>query len=511
MIGVFWRHAPWWMAIGAATLALFDVQLGIAGKALMLAVMAIGLVGAVVAPWADALPLAIAVSLFPGDIALLGTMLVLLFRAAASRSLRFGDSLRSMMFVGFFISAAGSALFGLIAVEARPIQCFVWMATLGAPLLLLGGASPRLPDHVAPLVSRFLVFALWLQVPVCVVQLVRHGGPEPGDWFAGSWNNQNLVGLWGATTLSVCAVRLLTGTATLRSPRAWMTQCGHLAAAVFLVWGASAKLYSASAFGAAGVVIVMVLIAGTGISRIGTLLRSSVVIIVILLAGALSESWVRDNFEGFMSNLENSEKRILLTRVALEMGERYNFILGVGPGMLGSRAASVASGDILYKESERPFARWLQPAPKPERWAMYGLWDAEVAEGITNRSAMVSMPFSGWGSIRAELGWPAVILLLSYFVSLSRQMAIIAMRYPAARTIGLAAAVGCVALLPMLFFDNLLEQPQIIGPLCMLVIATRGIAEAAREQAASASVRPPASESSVSQPRPSPSPFRGRL
>lgn len=511
MMGVFWRRTPWWMAVGAATLALFDLQSGIVGNALTLAAMAIGLAGVLVAPWADALLLVIAISLFPGDIALLGAMLALLSRAASSHSLQCDGSLRSMLLFGFFVSAAGSALFGLMAVEARPLQLFVWVATLGAPLLLLGGTSPRLADHVAPRLSRFLVFVLWLQVPVCVVQLVRHGELEPGDWFAGSWGTANLVGLWGATTLSVCAVRLLTGTTALEGARASGARCGHVAAAAFLVWGASAKSYSATIFGAAGVVTVMVLIMGTGISRIGTLFRSGVAIVVILLAGSLSESWVRDNFEGVISNWEISEKRILLTRVVFDIGQRYNPILGVGPGMLGSRAASVASGDILYKESESPFAGLLRPAPKPERWAMSGLWDAEIVQGITNKSAMLSMPFSGWGSLRAELGWPAVILLFFYFLSLSRQMASIAMRDPSARSIGVAAAVGCVALLPMLFFDNLLEQPHVMGPLCILVIAARGVAEAARERAASASVRPPVSKWSVSHPRPSPSPFRGRL
>jgi hypothetical protein len=207
---------------------------------------------------------------------------------------------------------------------------------------------------------------------------------------------------------------------------------------------------------------------------------------VILLAGVLGESWVQDNLGGLIWNWENSEKRVLLARVVFDIGQRYNSILGVGPGMLGSRAASAASGDILYKESESPFAGLLRPAPKPERWAMYGLWDAEVVEGITNRSAMVSMPFSGWGSVRAELGWPAVILLLFYFLSLAGRMASVAMRYPSARSVGLAAAVGCVALLPMLFFDTLLEQPHIMGPLSILVIAARGVASTPDKRAAAA-------------------------
>ena len=36
MIGRFWCWAPWWMAIGAAALALLDLQGGVAGTALML-------------------------------------------------------------------------------------------------------------------------------------------------------------------------------------------------------------------------------------------------------------------------------------------------------------------------------------------------------------------------------------------------------------------------------------------------------------------------------------------
>jgi hypothetical protein len=226
-------------------------------------------------------------------------------------------------------------------------------------------------------------------------------------------------------------------------------------------------------------------------------------ILVILLTGVLAQSWVRDNFEGLVSNWENSEKRILLTRVFFELGHRYNSILGVGPGMLGSRAASAASADILYKETEGPFASLLGPAPEPERWAMYGLWDAEVAQEITNKSAILTMPFSGWASLRAELGWPAVVVLAFYFVSLARQMAIIAARHPGARGIGIAAAVGCVALVPMLFFDNILEQPHFIGPLAILVIASRGVAaDLDRRAKASAVVRATAFETPAEQPHP---------
>jgi hypothetical protein len=511
MIDRLWCRAPWWLAVAAAVLALLNLQFTVTGKALTLGAAAVSVAGVLTAPAADALMLALAVSLFPGDAALLGVTLALLYRVARNRSLGFDGSLRSMLLFGFFVSAAGSALFGLIAIEARPLQWFVWIATLGAPLLLLGGAFLRLPDQFAPRLSRFLLFVLWLQVPVCIVQFVRHGELEPGDWFAGIWGDANLVGLWGAATLSVCAVRVLTRTVALEGTRGWILGCGHVAAAAFLIWGASAKLYSAAMFGAAGLVAVMLVIAGGGISRKRAVSRAAVAILTILLTGMLAESWVRDNFEGFVSNLENSEKQTLLTRVVFGVAERYNSILGVGPGMLGSRAASAASADVLYKETESALARLLGPAPKPERWAMSGLWDADVVEGVSEKSALLTMPFSGWGSLRAELGWPAVILLFFYLLSLGRQMACIAGRHPGAWSIAVAAAVGCVGLLPMLFFDNVLEQPHIMGPLAILVIAARGVRSGLREGAAASASGPVGFQSLANPLDPNSSPSRSRF
>jgi hypothetical protein len=512
MTGRFWRRAPWWIAGGVAALALFDLQFSIAGRVLTLVAVAIGLAGVLVAPLADAMLLAIAVSLFPGDAALLGVTLALLYRAARSQSLGFDGSLRSMLLFGFFVSAAGSALFSVMVVEARPLQWFVWTATMGAPLLLLGGGFLRLPHQFAPLLSRFLVFVLWLQVPVVAAQYARLAEVQTGDWYSGTWANPNLVGLWGAVVLSVCGVRLLTATTTLKGMRTWIVAGGHVLAAGYLVWGGEAKLYSAAMFGAVGLVTVMLFIAGIGIPRTATMLRSGAAIVAILLMGVLAESWVMTYAEAFFSNLETSEKRVLLTRVVFGVAERYNSVLGVGPGMLGSRAASAASGDVLYKETESALASLLGPAPKPERWAMYGLWDAEVVEGVTNRSALLTMPFSGWGSVRAELGWPAVILLTFYFLSLSRQMASIAARHPGVRSIAIAAAVACVWLLPMLFFDNVLEQPHIMVPLAILVITARGVASGAvKGTTARASDRSPASESATDHARPHSSLTRGRL
>lgn len=486
-MNLLWRRAPWWIACLAALLALFDVQFSSAGRAITSIAMAIGLAGVLCAPLIDALLLAIAMSLFPGDTLLLGVTLGLLYRVARRGSIRFDGSLRSMLLFGFFVSAAGSALFGMLAVESRPLQWFVWTVTFAAPVVLLGFASPVIPHAATSRIERFLLFIMWLQLPVCISQIARHG-TEYADWFAGTWNNSNLVGLWGAITLSILAARLLAAPRAPRGAKLWMRGGGNALAATFLVWGASAKVFCASVFGAAGIVLLMFLIASKSISRIGAVVRVGIGILAIALTALVAESWVQDNVEGFIANLGNSEKQVLLTRVIFGFPERYNSILGVGPGMLGSRAASAASAEVLFKDTGTVVASFLAPAPAPERWAMSNLWDAEVVEGVTNKSALLGMPFSGWGTVRAELGWPAAILLVAYLFSLGWQMVAIAAQHRSIRNIGIAAGIGTVALLPMLLFDNILEQPQIMGPLAILVIVTRGVARSASMDAMTTTV-----------------------
>ena len=158
--------------------------------------------------------------------------------------------------------------------------------------------------------------------------------------------------------------------------------------------------------------------------------------------------------------------------------------------MLGSRAANVASPDVLFKEVTSVASSLLGPAPEPERWALRGLWTVELAESIGSRSALISMPFSGWASVRAELGWPAVAALFMLLCTLASRLAGTATRYPEVFGIAAAAAVVCSGLPLMLIFDNVLEQPHISAPLVVLVMVARGYhraaASALRSRAATA-------------------------
>ena len=198
-------HGGW--PAGVAALTFFDLQFSIAGRALTVVAMAVGLAGVLAAPLADAVLLALAVSLFPGDAGVLSVMLALTVPGSKKPKpgIRWLAAFDAAF--GFFVSAAGSALFSVIAVEARPLQWFVWTATMGAPLLLVGGAFLRLPKQFAPLLLRFLGLCFGCKSRYVSRSYPRHGESEPGDWFAGVWGDANMVGLWGPSSLSVCAVR----------------------------------------------------------------------------------------------------------------------------------------------------------------------------------------------------------------------------------------------------------------------------------------------------------------
>ena len=244
MTGRFWRRAPWWIAGGAAALALSicnsvsRVSANARGRGDRLGWGACGTFGRRHVAGNCGVAVSRRCRAARRDAR------ALLYRAARSQSLGFDGSLRSMLLFGFFVSAAGSALFSVMVVEARPLQWFVWTATMGAPLLpLLGGGFLRLPHQFAPLLSRFLVFVLWLQVPVVAAQYARLAEVQTGDWYSGTWANPaNLVGLWGAVVLVGLRVRLLTATTTLKGMRTWIVAGGHVLAAGYLVWGGEAKL-----------------------------------------------------------------------------------------------------------------------------------------------------------------------------------------------------------------------------------------------------------------------------
>ena len=257
---------------------------------------------------------------------------------------------------GFFVSAVGSALFGVLAVEARPLQWFVWMATLGAPLLLLGGAFHRLPHRLAPILSRYLIFVLWLQVPFVSLpaQLVRHGEPEPGRLVRQLVGDANLVGIWGPRHCRFARCVCELGRRHRKGGAHGSSGCNHFAAAAFLV-GARARKSIPGPFS------VPPLSSRRCFSSRGYrhlpnrhLVSSGCGVVALLLTGVLAESWVGTTSEGVHVGWENSR-----TSPAGARGLRCRATiipsLGVGPGMLGSRAAAPLPADVLPR---RPAVRF---------------------------------------------------------------------------------------------------------------------------------------------------------
>lgn len=475
MTNVVWDRAPWWIVAGAALVALAGWEHQALGIAVHHAGILAALLGILFAPLRCTFALLIAMSLLSGDTGLMGAQAILLLRLAARGQLALPANLLSYLLCAFFISAIGSALFGLVAVEMRPLQWFVWALTLGVPLVLLGAARPAIRQDTAHRLLRFVLFCLAVQIPIGALQLYRHGALEPGDWFSGTWEDANMVGLWAACATTVGIIRLVVlpraVDGLLRPAQAAMLIC----AALILVWFASAKIVAGSVLVGGAAIIALLWIRGDDISRGRVAKRAALGVVAIAVIAFVARSWMLENVDAFVTNWQDSGKHMLFDRLFGTFDERYNAVVGIGPGMLGSRAANVASPDVLFKEVASVASQLLAPAPKPERWAMRGLWTLELAEAIGSRSALISMPFSGWGSVRAELGWPAVVALCLFLLTLSVRMASLAISDPRTFGFAAAAAVVCMGLNAMLVFDNVLEQPHITAPLIVMAIIARGV------------------------------------
>jgi len=468
------RGAPWWIVAAIACLAMLGVDALTLGERLEMLAAVLCLIAVCIARFEHALLFLVALSTIHGDVALLAAQLALLVRLVLRGELALDKSFASLLLCAVAVSTAGSALFGFFTMQQRPLQWLIWLTTMGFPLAMLGMARARIPDAASARLWRFLLFCLGVQIPIGIVDLYRHGEATPGDWFAGTWQDANVLGLWAACALSVAFIRLVVLPRHVEHVPGRAQTIAGMAALGFLMAFASARIFAGSMICGAGFVIAALWLAGGDVSRRSLALRAIALIAAGAAATLLAHSWIEENADAFASNWQESGKHALFERIFGEFGGRYNAVLGVGPGMAGSRAASAASADVLFKEVTGIASSLLGPAPEPERWAMRDLWTAELAASIATKSALITMPFSGWASARAELGWPAVLALLLFLLALAVRLARVAVRHPPVFGIAAAAAVLCAGLPIMLTFDNVLEQPHITAPLIVLAMVSRG-------------------------------------
>lgn len=122
---------------------------------------------------------------------------------------------------------------------------------------------------------------------------------------------------------------------------------------------------------------------------------------------------VYDFFEPYIHGSMTSSKYKLYVSVWHDMFFDYPFqwFFGTGPGTLASRASNMLSADVLAKSGEMASLLPISSSYWTREY-MDGLYTYEILDNIKWVSAVLTYPFSGFISLKAELGIVGISMYL---------------------------------------------------------------------------------------------------
>ena len=359
----------------------------------------------------------------------------------------------------YFIAMYSATLFIYnVASEKLILNYIIWLCTFFSGLaLFVYGRS------IAPMVNiysllKFLGFFFILQIVFILFQATQIYIIKPGDWPQGTLADAHKIGL---IFLFACTYLILSAVARKNTG-----QFIALIICVYLLYLTDAKSIILCFILAIPFFVVML-----AKLRIKTktyfILNNPAAILYLLLpiyslaAYLILQSSSFELYEVyFLDDLLNS-KYVFFTRVWIDIlnDSPISWLVGTGPGTLGSRASNILSADVLYKET----TAFLSSSSEWTRMYMKGLWTEELALLISNYSAVLSYPFSGISSLKAELGFPGLIAYLLFILHISLEN-LKSTNFKSRDTINsfkISLSLILISYVFMLFFDNYNEQPAV--------------------------------------------------
>lgn len=406
----------------------------------------------------------------PVEIAIFVAPLLFLLRAFLSRKVYIPAKPHGYLLLTFLLSVTASVILSWTLVEFRPLQTIFWIITFLVPLSL-GFLGFRI-DVDGESVVRYAIFLILLETVPIIAQIPAFLESGNHDLIVGTWMDADIVGFWAFALAAGAAV--------------WYFHLQRGGGSRFLIIAlsgsamallASGKTYSGSVAIAASAVMLF------SRKSISMLIRGHLKawLVLFMLAGgmlvvAAQYLNIRDTVGQWMEyQVTHSQKVEFLDRVFFRMGEYgYSHLLGVGPGMLGSRAANSVSADVLAK-SEKHLPEFLMRTPEPESRVMAGLWTVDLMESIRWMSATLVFPFSGIGALKGELGWVGLLLfhalvLFRYWPERSRAV----LGNPSTNIAFWIVCCAGLSTLVLGWFDTVWEMPKIIVFLGAFTISTIG-------------------------------------
>ncbi len=140
------------------------------------------------------------------------------------------------------------------------------------------------------------------------------------------------------------------------------------------------------------------------------------------------------------------------------------FSLGTGPGTFNSRAY-----DTLYKKDGARIPRFIPPySSSYTKEYLADLYTEDIATSVGEQSSLLSIPFAGIASLKAELGIIGLVLFLLICCSSIYLLSKYLIFNKIEPLIGFMLSVWWIFLPFAMVLDNFQEQPQIVFPLYLL-------------------------------------------
>lgn len=364
-----------------------------------------------------------------------------------------------------------------------------WMMTFAGPVfILLYFLQFHIQQEDAEAVLKFWIKVIRFQMLVVLLQAIVLRTVIPGDWAGGSMQDAHNLGTFlGLYILSLILPRLIEKNQPLFQ-NMWSLVKQIIPVFIFLVLTDS-KVIDLILFVGLALFLLLILILKPFLGRCFLSVRKTFVSF-LLFAGLLviapqgAQEYVRyvledpelDIYEmlgNYLFDEENSynQKTRLFTRTFSDMRQTDPWLwwTGTGPGTFGSRASNTLAYDVMYKEDQKiPSFIPAISSPWTKRY-LGDLMTKELVEIITHRSAFLAAPSSGIVSVKAELGWPGLILYLLFTYSIA-----ISLLFMSVKRTGLIRLWACILsvfwlMYPLLMiFDNYQEKPSITFPLMIL-------------------------------------------
>jgi len=386
-------------------------------------------------------------------------------------------------------------LYFVVLVDSFNLLSFpFWLMSFGSGLLLfIYYAQFNFTKKDLLNIFNFFIKLTIVQFILVVLQLLRYRDFTPGDWGIGSLNDANKVGFYLLILLVYFLGPLWTKFLPYRNRslsfrRVIKCILWIIILFPFIVLCAAKTLY--------GILFISIIIFFFGLS-IWSIFRNRLVINkdykALIVGGLISivflalfpvifnfygsylsrpEFTLRSTIEQYTNYEESNQKYQLYKRVFKDFYINEGILiysLGTGPGTFDSRASNSRAYDILYKKEDVLVPKLLLPYSSIyTKKYLADLYTRDIYMTQKYRSSLLSIPFAGIASLKAELGvigliffllicWSSIYLLSKYLIFNKREP-----------LIGFILSVWWIFLPFAMVFDNFQEKPQVVFPLYLL-------------------------------------------